>query len=151
MKWYECNRAYKKIVNKPCGEPRVESALIDNASISIHDAGKTVFHFWIANDAYMTAILFLKLWYKCGFNRDSFSLLNRWNQEDVLSSVTPSKRDFLQCVNTVDLYHMVHPLPLRLENDNNLLNTYQKELCYREDVLVIENIAPVEIASGSDS
>lgn len=53
------------------GEPSVQSALIQDGSIRIHDAGE-----WrrvesvLANDAYMTGILFLKLFYRCGFKRE---------------------------------------------------------------------------------
>lgn len=93
----------------------------------------------------MTAIVFLKLWYRCGFSRDNLLLLNQWNQESVLTTVSNQQRAFLQCVNTVDLYHMQYPLPLRLDAYNSLINAYREELCCRDNVIVIENIAPVRL------
>lgn len=88
----------------------------------------------------MTASVFLKLWYRCGFSRDSFPLLSQWKEEESLSAAS---REFLECVNTVDLYHMHFRLPLRLEAYNNLLNEHPEELCNRDTYLVIEDIAPV--------
>lgn len=52
-------------------------------------------------------------------------------------------KSFVEKLNHVNLYHMNHCLPLRLSLYNNLLNQYHEELCDRDDVLVIEDIAPV--------
>lgn len=52
-------------------------------------------------------------------------------------------KSFVEKLNHVNLYHMNHSMPLRLSLYNNLLNQYHEELCDRDDVLVIENIAPV--------
>lgn len=99
----------------------------------------------LANDAYMTAMLFLKLWYRCGFNRDSISLLSQWNQEETVTTLEIMKKEFLKCVNQVNLYHMPYNLPLRLDLYNNLVNEHKEELCNRDNVLVIENIPPVGV------
>ena len=53
------------------------------------------------------------------------------------------KRGFICALNHVSMYHMPFCMPLRLDVYNNLLNKYQKELCYRDNYLLIENIAPV--------
>ena len=52
-------------------------------------------------------------------------------------------KSFVEKLNHVNLYHMNHSMPLRLSLYNNLLNQYHEELCDRDDVLGIENIAPV--------
>lgn len=98
----------------------------------------------------MTAILFLKLWYRCGFNRDSLSLLSQWNKEETVNTLEIMKKEFLGCVNHVNLYHMPYNLPLRLDLYNNLVNEYKEELCNRDNVLMIENIPPVMIVCQFD-
>ena len=55
------------------------------------------------------------------------------------------KRDFISALNHVSMYHMSYCMPLRLDAYNNLLNEHPDELCYRDDYLLIENIAPVGI------
>lgn len=106
--------------------------------------------FSVANDAFMTGILFLKLFYRCGFTRDGTtrqtrliialgSLLQKPEGE-----MSESMREFLSCVNAVSLYHMTHALPLRLEAYNDLVNN-DASLRNRKNVLIIEDIAPVGV------
>ncbi|KAM7458476.1 hypothetical protein BLSTO_00773 [Blastocystis sp. subtype 1] len=111
------------------GEPDVKSALIQDGSICIHDA---------ANDAFMTGILFLKLFYRCGFKREAIGSLLQTKPEGAMRE---SMQAFLSCVNAVSLYHMTHALPLRLEAYNDLVNG-DATVRDRKNVLIIEDIAP---------
>lgn len=79
----------------------------------------------------------------------SFSNLDVLQFNDLLENpekqkeLPPMMKSFVEKLNHVNLYHMNHCMPLRLSLYNNLLNQYHEELCDREDVLVIEDIAPV--------
>ena len=55
------------------------------------------------------------------------------------------QRGFISALNHVSMYQMPYCMPLRLDTYNNLLNAHPEELCYRDDYLLIENIAPVGI------
>ena len=54
------------------------------------------------------------------------------------------KREFVECLDRLNLYHMLHSLPIRIDEFNNVVNQFHDELVNRENVLVIENIAPVD-------
>lgn len=78
------------------------------------------------------------------YNVDVLQFTSLLMHPEEQSSLPPMMREFVGKLNHVNLYHMNHCLPLRLSAYNNLLNQYHEELCNREDVLVIEDIAPVE-------
>ena len=44
----------------------------------------------------------------------------------------------------LNLYHMLHSLPIRVDEYNNVLNQFHDELLKRDNVLIVENIAPVK-------
>ena len=123
------SNAYQAVHDWYFGEPDVKSALIQDGSICIHDA---------ANDAFMTGILFLKLFYRCGFKREAIGSLLQTRPEGAMRE---SMQAFLSCVNAVSLYHMTRALPLRLEAYNDLVNG-DATVRDRKNVLIIEDIAP---------
>ena len=98
----------------------------------------------------MTGILFLKLFYRCGFKREGTTRLGSLVVALGLLLQKPdgemneSMREFLSCVNAVSLYHMTHALPLRLDTYNDLVNN-NASLRDRKNVLIIEDIAPVGV------
>lgn len=108
--------------------------------------------FPVANDAFMTGILFLKLFYRCGFKREggwscerSAVAIGSLLQTRPEGAMRESMQAFLSCVNAVSLYHMTHALPLRLEAYNDLVNG-DATVRDRKNVLIIEDIAPVGVA-----
>lgn len=58
------------------------------------------------------------------------------------------KREFVECLDRLNLYHMLHSLPIRIDEFNSVVNQFHDELMNRENVLVIENIAPVDREKG---
>ena len=58
------------------------------------------------------------------------------------------KREFVECLDRLNLYHMLHSLPIRIDEFNSVVNQFRDELVNRENVLVIENIAPVDREKG---
>ena len=54
------------------------------------------------------------------------------------------KREFVACLDRLNLYHMLHSLPIRVDEYNNVLNQFHDELLKRDNVLIVENIAPVK-------
>ena len=60
------------------------------------------------------------------------------------------RREFVSCLNKLNLYHMHFALPLRIDEYNNLLNKYSKQLTNRDNVVIVENIAPVSMYTTPD-
>lgn len=58
------------------------------------------------------------------------------------------KREFVDCLDRLNLYHMLHSLPIRIDEYNNVVNQFHNELVKRDNVLVVENIAPVAWRRG---
>ena len=94
----------------------------------------------------MTGILFLKLFYRCGFKREggrscerSAVAIGSLLQTRPEGAMRESMQAFLSCVNAVSLYHMTHALPLRLEAYNDLVNG-DATVRDRKNVLIIEDI-----------
>ena len=60
------------------------------------------------------------------------------------------RREFVSCLNKLNLYHMHFALPLRINEYNNLLNKYSKQLTNRDNVVIVEDIAPVSMYATPD-